>query len=282
VHAQDVLGGLQLRVSKHQARQVDCQEAAAAELRRNGEYQQAAGHGQQRIESGDQPEAVDQPDEQPSSPYPQQRTDGELHHERDRHRGVELALARGKQLEQRHGEKDRHRVVAARFDLQRRCDALLQRSALRAQQRKHRRGVGRPHDRPEQHPFEPRQLEHPGGEYAEQGRGDEHPYRGEADRRPQGDAEGLAAGAHAAVENDHGERESPDYIGGLEVVESDPARPVLAGEHAEKQEHEQQRRAHARGDVARHDADEQQRRADQDGEVPELHAWKLSESARRP
>ncbi|MND97038.1 hypothetical protein D3C80_893480 [compost metagenome] len=54
-------------------------------------------------------------------------------------------------LNQRDGEKHRHRIVAARFNLQGRANTFVQPFA--AQQGKHRRRVGRANDRANQQPL---------------------------------------------------------------------------------------------------------------------------------
>jgi hypothetical protein len=63
-----------------------------------------------------------------------------------------------------------------------------------------------------------------------------------------------------------------DRISGLEVVEGDAAQAVLAGQHAEREEDEEQRGADARRDDAGEDADQDQAGADEDEGVTEIHS----------
>ncbi len=59
----------------------------------------------------------------------------------------------------------------------------------------------------------------------------------------------------------------PTSIGGADVVEFQAARAALAGQHAEQQEHQQQRRAEAQRHQARQDAGQDQQAAEQDGDA---------------
>ena len=81
--------------------------------------------------------------------------------------------------------------------------------------------------------------------------------------RTQHVAEGLEAGAQAAVEQDQAERHGADGVGHLDVVEDDAAGAGFAGQHADQQEGEQQRRAEPQRDQARQDAEQHQQRAQQ-------------------
>ena len=85
--------------------------------------------------------------------------------------------------------------------------------------------------------------------------------------RPDHVAEGLEAGAQAAVEQDQAERHRADGVGRLHVVELEAERARLARQHADEQEHQQQRRAEAQRDQARQDAGQHQQRAEQDAEA---------------
>ena len=90
-------------------------------------------------------------------------------------------------------------------------------------------------------------------------------------RRPGGHPEVAERGAQPAVEQDDGERDAADGVGGEIVVEEDAARPVLAEEDAEAQEREQQRRPDPRRDQTDEDAEEQKERSQQDQLIGELH-----------
>ena len=96
--------------------------------------------------------------------------------------------------------------------------------------------------------------------------------RGEEQRWRQHAAEHRQPRAQAPVEQDDRQRDHADEIGGAVVVEDDPARPVLPGEHAHHQEDEEQRRAGPGGDEAGEDAEQHQRRAHEDRRVDEIEA----------
>src|SRR5690606_5207180 len=66
----------------------------------------------------------------------------------------------------------------------------------------------------------------------------------------------------ATVEEDDGERQRADEIGGAVVAEGNAADAVLTRQHADAEEDEQQRRAEARSDEARGDADHDEARAE--------------------
>ena len=99
-------------------------------------------------------------------------------------------------------------------------------------------------------------------------------------RRPEHAAEDREPRPQAAVEEDDRERDRADEVGDRVVVEGDAARPVLAGEHADDEEDEEQRRPEARRDQAREDAEHDQRRADEDGGVDEVDAGQVRRSWR--
>ena len=61
--------------------------------------------------------------------------------------------------DQRERQEDRHRVVGAGLDLQRRADAVAERDAADAEQEEHRRGVGRRDDHAEEQALDPREAE---------------------------------------------------------------------------------------------------------------------------
>ncbi len=130
---------------------------------------------------------------------------------------------------------------------------------------------------------------------AGQRRGDGDTDGRQQQRRPGGRAEVAEFGAQPAVEQDDGERDAAYDVGGEVVVEEDPARPVLAEEHAEPEEHEQQWRADPGRDQTDEDAEEQQEGSQQDQLIAKLHralaAWtgmpvtlgrSISRSAARP
>ena len=78
-----------------------------------------------------------------------------------------------------------------------------------------------------------------------------------------------------AFEQDHRERDAADQIGGGEVAVRDAAGSVLAGEHAEDQEHQQHRRAEAARDKAGEDAEQHRARR-----RARMNSWALSMCSR--
>ena len=72
------------------------------------------------------------------------------------------------------------------------------------------------------------------------------------------------ARAQAAVEQDQRQRDRADGVGGRDVVEHDAAGAALARQHADDEEHQQQRRAEAQRDQARQNAGQDQQAAEQD------------------
>ena len=190
---------------------------------------------------------------------PARRADAELQRKlaRERHAAEILRRreVRREQRRQQHGD----RIVRARFDFERRADARAQLQSARAQQEEHRRRVGRRDDRAEQQRFDrPSPSSEMRGDAGQRRRDDDAERRQQQGRREHA-AERLAPRAQAAVEQDHRERERAEPVGQLVVVEADAAGSVDAGEHADHEEHEQQRRAETARDQARADARQHQR-----------------------
>jgi hypothetical protein len=173
-------------------------------------------------------------------------------------------------MSQTSSQEDRHGVVAGGLDLERRGHPLLQLGPRVAQEGEHGRGVGGPYDRADQHALQPVQAQRPGRKHPHQRRGDHHAGRRQEGRRPQCNAEPLPLGAHAPIENDDRQGERADDVGRVEIVEADSAGAVFAGKHAQAEKNQQQRRAHAGRELARHDADDEEERADEDCGIPEL------------
>ena len=95
----------------------------------------------------------------------------------------------------------------------------------------------------------------------------EHADGRQRERRRQHAAEAGKARTQAAVEQDQRQRDRADQVGGADIVELEAAGPALAGQHADDQEHQQQRRAEAQRDQTRQDAGEHQQAAEQDGDA---------------
>ncbi|MNZ72692.1 hypothetical protein D3C78_910790 [compost metagenome] len=264
-HVQDAVAVADRPVAEHQAADVHGEDAAAADFPGEGVDHDAAADRQQRVEAVGHRQAVDQLQQQPAAGQAEDDADAELQDQRQQHAPAEAGLPGGEHADQGHGEEHRHRVVAARLDLQGRADPLVE--ALAVEQVEHHGGVGGGDDGADQQAFEQLEVEQPGGGQAGQPGGDHHADGGQRHRRPQGDAEGGHPGAHAAVEEDHRQRQVADQVGQRVVVEDDAADAVDAGEHAHGEEDHQYRDADARRERADQDADADQQCADEEQAV---------------
>ncbi|MCY1435817.1 hypothetical protein D9M71_519250 [compost metagenome] len=189
---------------------------------------------------------------------------------------AESALAGGDHLDQGYGQEHRHRVVAARFDLQGGADPLVE--AASAEQAEHRRGVGGTDDGADQQAFQGAEAEQPGSGNAGQPGGDQYADGGQGQRGPECHAEGGRTGSHAAIEEDDGQRQVAHQVGLGIVVEGDTAGAVAAGEHSDHQEHDEDGDAEARPEGADQDAHAYQHRADQEQAIDGggIHWWLLA------
>ena len=176
-------------------------------------------------------------------------------------------FARRQVLDQEHGEQDGERIVAAGFDLERGADARPQAKTAGMHQEEHRRGVGRGDDRAHQQRFAPAHVEQVAGDRGGQPRRDHDADGRQRGRRRQHAAEGRQPRTQAAVEQDERQRDRSDQIGHAHVVEFDAARSRLARQHADDQEHQQQRRPETGRNQARHDAGQNQERTEQNADT---------------
>ena len=170
-------------------------------------------------------------------------------------------------LDQHDGEEDRERIVDPGLDLERRADARPQPQPLGVQQEEHRRGVGRGDDRADQQRLGPAEPERKHRRRRGQRGSHQHADGRQQARRADHVAEGLVAGAQTAVEQDQRQRHRSDGVGEPHVVEPDAERPRLARQHADQQEHQQQRRAEAQRHQARQDAGQDQKRRKQNADA---------------
>jgi hypothetical protein len=69
-------------------------------------------------------------------------------------------------------------------------------------------------------------------------RGDRGADGGQGQRRPPGNPHHRRRGLQAALKQNDDQRNTAEQIGRLEIVKHDPTRPVLAGEHPQRQEHQ--------------------------------------------
>jgi len=224
-------------VAQQQAADIDRQDAAAADGAGQGEDHQAAGHRQQRIEAVGHRQTVDQLQQQPAAEQAEHGADAELLQQAEQEIPAKGGLAGEQHLDQCDGQEHRHRVVAARFDFQGRADPLVE--ALAVEQVEHHRGIRGADDGADQQALQQRQVEQPGGGQPGQARGDGDPEGGQGKGRFQRDAEGGGAGAHAAVEQDHRQRQVADDEGEAVVLEDDAADAIDASEHADGKEDDQ-------------------------------------------
>ena len=176
-------------------------------------------------------------------------------------------FARRQILDQKDGEQDRERIVAAGFDLERSADAGAQAQAAGMDQEEHRRGIGRGHDRTHQQQLAPAHVEQVLGDRSGQPRRDHDADGRQRGRGRQHAAEGRQPGTQAAVEQDQGQRDRADQIGHPHVVELDAARSGLAREHADDQEHQQQRGPETGRNQTGHDAGQDQQRTEQNADA---------------
>src|SRR5690606_22234580 len=242
-HMQDAVAVANRPVAQQQAADIHGQNAAAADGAGDGVGHDAAADRQQRIQAAGHLHPVDQLQQQPAGGQAEHDAQAELLEQAAEEGQAEIAFAGGDHGDQRHGEEHGHRVVGAGLDFQGRADALVQ--PLAVEQVEHHGGVGGTDDGADQQAFEQRQVEQPGGGNAGQAGGGHHAEGGQRQGRPQGDAEGGGAGAHAASEQDDRQRQVADQVGQRVVVEDDAADAVDAGQHAHGQEDHQHRNADA-------------------------------------
>ena len=251
-------------VADHQAAQVHGEEAAAVQGVGQGEDEQAAGDHQDRVQAVGQVDAVDHLQHQPAAAQADEAADAELAHQVQQQVPVQAGLAAGEHVDQGDGEEHCHRVVAAGFDFQAGGDPFVE--PLAAEQREHRGGVGGADNRADQQALNDVEVKQPGRGHASETGGNQHPHRGQRQRRPECHAKTRHPGAQAAVEQDHGQGEVAHQVGGRVVIEDDAA-AVDAGDHAHGQDDHQDRNAQAGRKRTHQNARTHQQRADQEQAV---------------
>ena len=262
---QDAVPRADRLVAQQQAAQVDGQDAAATDGVGAGENHQAAADHQQRVQAVSQLQAVDDLQQQPAAAEAEHRADGEIADQVQAQLPADALAGAGENLDQGHGKKHRHRVVAAGLDLQGGGDPLIEAAAT--EQAEHRGGVGGANDGADQHAFQQAQVEQPGRGKAGQPGGHQHAEGGQRQRGPQRHAEALDPRAHATIQQDDRQRQVADQIRRGVVAELDAAGAVVAGQHADCEKHHQNRNAEARTEGADQNADGHQQRADQEQAV---------------
>ena len=177
------------------------------------------------------------------------------------------AVADREEFDQQDGEQHRERIVAAGFDFERRADARAQPQALGM----NRKNTAAASVEATTAPTSSASIQlKPSTNFATgavSAAVSSTPTVASVTAGPEHAAEGRKARAQAAVEQDQRERDRADQVGRAHVVELDAARPGLARQHAEDEEHQQQRRAEAQRDEARQDARQHEQRAEQNAEA---------------
>jgi hypothetical protein len=263
-HVQNPVAAADRLVAHHQAAQIHGQKTTAMQGVGEREHHQAAGDDQNRVKAGGQVDTVDQLQKYPASAQAHHCADTELLQQMADQAEMQAALVAHQHVDQRDGEEHCHRVVAARFDFQGGCHPLVQ--ALAAQQRKDRGGVGGTDNRTDQQALQHVQVEQPGRHHAGEPGGDQDAYRGQRQRRPQGHPKACHPGTQPAIEQDHGQGQVADQIGGGIVVEDDAA-AIDPCCHTDGQDNDQYGNAQARRQRADQNARTYQQRADQEEAV---------------
>jgi len=176
------------------------------------------------------------------------------------------------QLDAKQGQEHGHRVVHAGFQLQRAGHAGIDRRSAAMQQHEDGGGIGRGDHRAQQHALQRREAH---GQVCDPGDGEgreQHADGRQAEGRPEHQPHHVARRPEPALEQNDGQGDRADREGRAVVVEVDLEDAVLAGQHAEEQEDQQQRRAEPRGNHARENAEQDQQRADEDELIDEIHA----------
>ena len=266
-----VFGGVVALVAHEDAGDEDGEEAAAIEQVGDREDDHATREDEQRIHAFGQVELAHQRRQHPAARQTEQQAQPHLRAQQFAKRPGRGLLGLQQDADEGSHQQDGHRIVGARFDFQRRLHPLAQAHATVAQQREHRRSVGRTDDRSKQKAHRPRHVHQPGSEQAEEGDRRDHAEGRHHRRRFQGIAETADLGTQAAVEQDDRQRTLTDQAGDEEIIEGNAARPLLARQHADHQEQQQQGHAEARRQGARHHADEQQHGSEQEQGVDTGH-----------
>ena len=248
--------------AEHEARQVGGEEAGA--VQRLGAAEREAGGGERGdgVEAGArQLRGAQAAHGQPSDAQADDRPDAHLPDEQPEH--VHHAVVRLLDpLDEAHDEQDGHRIVEAGLALQRSRELAPQ--GRLAQQREDRRAVGGGDDRAEQHPLERREIEQPRCREAADDRGAERSEDRKRERRAQDRPDLFVPRRQPALEQDQRQRHHPDRARQLVVVELDPAEPVGADRHADREEEQEAGQADSRRKQGCANSRSEQRRRDKD------------------
>ena len=148
------------------------------------------------------------------------------------------------------GEEDRKWIVGAGLGFERRADTRAQAQAARMDKQEHCGGIGRCNDRSDQQGFKPREMQKIKRHRRHDGGGDDDADGCQDQGRRENAADRGIACTQAAIEQDQGERDGPHEIGHAHIVELDAAGAGFAGQHADREEAQQQGGAKPQGNQA--------------------------------
>ncbi|MNE58052.1 hypothetical protein D3C80_1530590 [compost metagenome] len=112
-------------IAQRQAAQVYRQNTAAIQRGGQGKNQNAAAHGQQRVQAFGQFNVVDQPQQQPAAAKAKDDPHAKLLQQVKGEHPAQRGFAGGDHRNQSDGEEDRHRIVAAGFNFQRSANPFV-------------------------------------------------------------------------------------------------------------------------------------------------------------
>ena len=260
-HPQHMFGCPAVLVADDDAREVHRQKPAAADEVGKGEHQQPARNNHQRIQPLRQIQTAYQLGQYLAAEPAQQQAEAELPHQHPQERQYARPLRLHNQANQRRNQKNRHRVVGARFDFQCCLHALVQAHAAVAQRAEHRARIGRTDNRRHQDAELPVRPQIKRGKQSQQQHGRKHAPSRQHRRRFQRDAETFQPRAQPAVKQDDRQRKLADDVGLYEIVEVDTADAVFPRQHSDREKHQQQRHPQPCRQRGRNHAQKQQRPA---------------------
>jgi len=191
--------------------------------------------------------------------------------------------------DERRREKHRHRVVAPGLEFEEGLEVPFQTHAAGPHQGEDGGGIRGGDDGPEEHPLLQRQIQQQPRKQADEGRRDGDTQRGERQPPPEHGAHGPPVRVQPPGEEDIGEGEHPHEVGHGGVVEVDAADPLGAGQHPDREKHQEGGHAETLGEPVGEDAQEEEHPRDEDdlrrrgerlGHVES--PWRSPHSARPP
>ena len=222
--------------AEHDAGQVDGQKAVTAQIARQRVGDDRHGEQEDGLRAlGRCMRALDQAARRPADGKAQAHAQDDL---LGQQRG-NVDVAAGRERGEHGGEHVGDGVVGARFDLEQRVGAALQRKIVLAQHAKDARRIGGRHDRSQQQATDPVEAQCKMGEHAGDAGSDDDAERAQQHR---GRGDGLGAvdvGVKAAVEHDEQQRRAADGLGERVIAKVDVRRAVDAQQHAERDKDEQ-------------------------------------------